>query len=425
MLLIQAIKYLIDQLESSLKGRMKPDGSSDKQIALKLKAAPSNDGLGPVFQPVSPKDDISEELLQQLIALKLVEKDKEDKVSVKYGIILENLTLPPPSILKKSNSALLRQVVPSIDKETDDTALHFGITFSQLMTSTKAEFEGRLKTTLAKEDLTFNKMCILARFKRQLLLLSEYATQILIAREIAFNASNGELVFRDSVDAWLKMMVSECVTEALELCKMVLNDAKLKVGALVFEKGEGETEGMLKICKQVVDDFVSFCETANHTNNIAKTEQRSMVDLFPNKTQHQQALRAINEEAAQDLVERLVKIATYQHYPKASWYYNDWNPLGFNIITANDKCKELAKALDSFEEQAKKYKEETAQYWKDMLDKTHESFNQATHHVTSFSIYSQRSTQMWIEAHKKLVALAPFQAKDVVDLHRNGNCFKG
>ncbi len=422
MLLIQAIKYLIDQLESSLKGRMNPNGSSDMQIALRLKAAPSNDGLGPILQAAAPKDDISEELLRQLAALELVEIN-EEKFLAKHGIVVENLSLPPASILKKPNSALLRQVVPSIDKGTDDTILHFGITFSQLVTSTKAEFEGRLKTTLAKEDLTFNKMCILARFKRQLLLLSEYATQVLIEREKVFNVSKGAMTFNDSVDVWLKMMINECATEALELCQMVLRDAKVSLGALSIEKGEGETEGMIKICKQVVEEFVTFCQKANEQDHIAKTEQRSMVDLFPNKTQQQQALRAINEEAAQDLVERLVKIATYQHYPKASWYYSAWNPVGFSLATANDKCSELANALHAFEEQAKRYKDETAQYWKDMIDRTHESYNQATHHITRFSLYSQRSTQMWVEAHKKLVALAPFLAKDVVDPHRS--CFKG
>jgi hypothetical protein len=167
-----------------------------------------------------------------------------------------------------------------------------------------------------------------------------------------------------------------------------------------------------------VKDFVTFCQSANDLDGIKKHQQNSMVDLFPKKTQTQRALRLINEKAGQDLVERLFKEATYQHYPKAGWYFSHWNPFGFSPSVAEDKRKELAKALHAFEEIAAKYKEETPDYWGGLLQQSDLAFASAKKHGPMISMYVQQSTKLWEEVHDNLLQLTPFDATAASDEHR-------
>jgi hypothetical protein len=326
--------------------------------------------------------------------------------------------LPSTELLKQKNSRLTQQISSAISPDIDALPLHLGVSWGQLMSTTFDEFSSHLSAGMKNEDLTLNKMVILLRFKRQLILLSAFATKVLVEREKVWEKSQGKWPFEDSVDKWLTVMIAECFDEAIKLCKIALDNMKSKLGPLAIEHGAGETEGFLNICNQVVKDFVAFCQSANDLDGIKKYQQNSMIDLLPKKIQSQRALRLINEKAGQDLVERLFKEATYQHYPKAGWYFSHWNPFGFSPSVAEDKRKELAKALHAFEEVAIKHKEETPDYWSGLLQQSDLAFANAKHHAPMLTMYQQQSSALWKEVHDNLLQLTPFEASKASDEHR-------
>lgn len=416
MLLIQAIRYLIDQIDANLMGRLGVNISPEKVLADKFK--------GPVL-PFAPMvmtqtdNAIDIQLINQLEALKLVEIDPEHKtIKDLEGIDHTWLGLPSTKVLKQKNPKFMQQTSSAISADIDAMPLHLGVNWGQLMSTTYDEFSSHLSSGMKNEDLTFNKMLILLRFKRQLILLSAFATKVLVEREKVWEKSQGKLSFENSVDKWLMLMIAECFDEGIKLCKIALDNMKSKLGPVAIEHGAGETEGLLNICNQVVKDFVAFCQSANDLDGIKKHQQNSMIDLFPKKTQSQRALRLINEKAAQDLVERLFKEATYQHYPKAGWYFSHWNPFGFSPSVAEDKRKELAKALHAFEEIAAKHKEETPDYWDGLLQQSDQAFASAKKHLPMISMYVQQSTKLWEEVHDNLLQLTPFDATAASDAHR-------
>lgn len=409
MLMIQAIRYLSDQLEENLKVRNNSQAPSDTILAEKLKAHNPNAALI-IAKPVDHPTDLEEETLRALAGLHLTDEQPQGKF-VGKGFSLEMLALPPCAILKTPNSQLTRQKSDLINQTRDSTELHFGMTWGDFISLPCEEFKAKLKTSLIKEDLTQNKMTILARFRRQLILLSAYATQVLLEREKVINLAEGKFAFKDSIDEWLVARVTDCASEAQSLCAQVLEDNKIRVKSLTIEKGPGETEGMLKVCEQVVKEFYDFCNKANEKDRINSPDQRSMLDLMPNKTKLHQARRMLNEKAAKDLVVRLFKIATSQHYPEKAWYFSSWNPAGFSVDKAKVKCVELARALHDFEEAVSKCKDDSQEYWDLLLDKTHYEQAQANLHKPMFSASKQNAVKLWEEVHDGLVQMVPFCAE--------------
>lgn len=417
MFLIQAIRYLIAQIELNLNTRL-GENSAEKFLSQLLKAKEPQP-VAPVALVQSPIA-IEEELLHKLTELKLIEVNDKQVTSNPHALDLAYLGLGPINILKDPRSRFYQQKLALVDAQIDAVPLHFGLTWGQLMNTTYEEFHNRLTTTLKNDDLTHTKMIILERFKRQLMLLIVYAEKVLLCREGVARLSKDQVVFRDSVDAWLVAMVNECVSEAKNLAEQALENAKIKITkSIAIEKNPGETEGMLEACKTVVEDFLKFSQEADAKDGIKKSAPNAMVDALPNRPDKSIALKIINEKVAQELAERLFQLASYQHRPKAGWYYSDWNPVGFDPDKAKAKNVSLATALHSFEEQASKHKTEDAGYWSEIFKLVHSAQQSATQLTPALSVYKQKATKTWQDVHAALYGQLPFEADSVKQVHRS------
>ncbi|MGD9591509.1 MAG: hypothetical protein AB7V32_03210 [Candidatus Berkiella sp.] len=417
MLLIQALKYLIDQLELHLKERLGATLPSEQVLADKLKISTQERVAVIRAQPVAVLE-IDEALLSKLKDLKLVEVDQKGVLKDSKGLNVALLKLPPLNCLKVVNSCLYAQQLPLEWTKHDDVLLHFGITWGQLMLTTFEGFKGRLDDSLSKEELTDKKTYILSRFKRQLVLISEYAKKVLAEREKAFHLAKEKLSFDDEVDTWVQSLVMECINEAIELSQHAMSNAKstvdLKIlGSISHESKAGRTEGLLKCCQEVLNEFVAFCQKANEQSKVKNVQPNSMVDLFPSHIQKHIAIRLIHERTAQDLVERLFEIAKDKHYPKRTLNFSAIDPTAFDSALALKKCKQLAIELQSFEDIVRRYKDEDPAYWEDILQQTHRAADNSKHYAPRFSMQIQGTTLMWEQIHQALWGrLPPGATKD-------------
>ncbi len=430
MLLIQAIRYLIVELEVHLKATLQATGISEKALADILKAA-SVDKKSDEAPVLETPEIIEKSVIEKLAALKLIDVGEDHAITKNEGgLKLALLSLPSPAILTDSASVLYQQILPTVDAQVDATQLHFGMTWGRLMTTSVKEFEGKLNTSLLKEELENNKMYILARFKRQLELLCAYSLKMLEEREKVWELSKETFDFGEkTIDEWLVVLVKECIAEAMHLSQKAMDNTKLKITKNVtYENTAGKTEAMLNICKDVVDEFYKFCAEINKAKAINTTMQCSMIDLLPTKRGKYQAIRLVNEKAAHDLVMRQFKLAHSKHYPKGTFeaLINPINIFAFNPTVASDKCTDLAKALCAFEEIAKKHKEETAEYWDELFEQTHTACEDSKSHKPPMHSISpsiitptQNSTMLWQMVHSGLHSIAPHTAQITKDKHQS------
>ncbi|MBS0287144.1 MAG: hypothetical protein JSR17_07605 [Proteobacteria bacterium] len=417
MFLIQAIRYLIDQIELNIKTRLGSQTSAEKALAEVLKAKEQQPvALRPQAQP---RVEVDAQLLAKLTELKIVEVAGQQITANPHAIDLAYLGLPPVGQLKEASSRVYQQKPAGVDLDVEAKPLHFGLTWGQLMSTTCAEFHARLTTSLKNDDLTQTKMIILERFKRQLMLLICYAEKVLIEREKAAKAAKDQIPFVDSVDKWLVDMITECFNEAKLLSEQALENAKIKFGKFAIEKGAGETEGVLNTCKEVAEQFLKFCQETDAKVDTKKSAPNAMVDTFPNRPDKKIALRIINEKVAQELVERLFKIASQKYRPQAGWYYSAWNPVGFDPDKARAKNTSLATALHDFEVEDKKHKEEDREYWDEMFKLVHKAHGASLLLTPAFSVYTQQAPQTWEQVHAALHAQVPYPAGAVKEAHRS------
>ncbi len=289
------------------------------------------------------------------------------------------LSLPKPVVEKKD----IRDFATSgaVDNKTDNMRLRLvgksggGLTWGGLMNSTFDDFIAHLKNDLKKEKLIDQKMIILARFKRQLILLCKKTQEVLAAREQAFLAKQDMSKITKSVDESLLTLVKLMVKEALQLTALTLElsattyQISSYLPEITSKPKPGKTEALLMTCQETLEIFFAFCQSENAQRQLKTNyEPGSLVDVFPGVMRANAPLTMVDQRICQYVVENVFDEAMTHACTKLSLSYPS-KLKGFSEITAHAKRQRLLESLRSFANASKQ--EDSDVKWDQLLTLPH------------------------------------------------------
>lgn len=301
------------------------------------------------------------------------------------------------------------------------------LTWGELVSASEEDFKTHLKNELKNEAVTDKKMYILARFKRQLQVLSERAKAALIEKERESTSKQDE----ESVDLHLLGLVKVAIAENLRLAKIVLEDAETTITlaswlpSLSFKSKPCKTEAILLTCEGVLTKYVEFCQAINAQRKLSSIRSLgSMVDVFPSTMQRKNALMLIDQRTSDYIVENLLTEAEYHAHKQLSLRLPK-RLASHNESVGQIKRKTIIPSLIAFNEISQQYAEESEQFWEKTLEET-DSLKKLLDTQTPYMAYylgrPQRSTNYCEGLHTILAASAETVAPEVARKHKN--CIK-
>lgn len=338
------------------------------------------------------------------------------------------LTLP----VLPSKTQVLRDFKEETVTKLDDVKLRLlgrsgPLTWGALVNSSEEDFKTHLKNELKNEETTDKKMYILARFMRQLQVLSERAKEDLVVKEKA------TIKDEESVDAHLLSLVQIAIQENLRLSKEVLEDGETSftiaswLPKLTFKSKPCKTEAILLTCQEVLNNFFEFCQSVNIQRKLTSIRTPgSMIDVFPGTMRTNSTLTVIDQRTADYVIENLLSEAEYHAHQKLRLRLPK-RLASYDEEVGKTKRKTLMPSLLSFNDIAAHYSEDSDIFWEKTLSQTDDLRNLLLSQTPYMAYYfgkSQRSTDFCEQLHTVLVASADTMAPTVARKHKDCNKLK-
>ncbi|MGE3319088.1 MAG: hypothetical protein AB7I18_07305 [Candidatus Berkiella sp.] len=411
--------------------------------------------------------------------------------------LANHLKLLSTQVAQPQFSAAFNQAVQGMAKlqlapvKLDDTPLHFGKTWKELMELPYSQFADVIKNSLKEKSITFNKLLVLARFKRQLRDICINGEIELNRREQEWQAKGFRPLVERSVDEECVQKMKTSAQEAQGLASIAIENGKLEGKVPFFGKsyevnlnGPGRTEVTIMACEQAFEKlFIYFNEqhqkrcqesmareaaqraaygpsredgaqlavAAADAGKGAKGKKgasdkrdpdrdakgsptqdpKTMLDLFPSTLKRNHVLTAINHLLAGDLIERLFleeEFKAYHHFRLTLPSRLKSFPEVDGQQTRQFVCEELARIDDALNGK----NEEEPDYWKGLLEETHDLQRRLAKHqfspqlflfkntVSSASASSSTGKEIWARFHDVVTMKAQATSPAAVLEHQQG-----
>jgi len=257
---------------------------------------------------------------------------------------------------------------------TDDLKLRLvgskgALTWKDFVSSSEDDFSGHLQNDLKNETLADKKMFILIRLSRQLKKLCAEAEEELSKKEKGQGIS-------ECIDTKLLKFISLRIGEAERLTEQALSASTTTYSLSRYlpefstKDKPGETEVILFACRNMLEEFLVFCQTENSKRKLKSMQEKgSMLDVFASKIQNlQDPLMIIDQHACDYIIENLYIDALYHGYLKFNSLPLSWKI--YDPELAKTKRLKIQTSLVQYCEIAKEEKQDQNAFYDRLMSET-------------------------------------------------------